>query len=223
MYTRLNGVLGWYNVHTCEWCVRLILSGLSINASRYKVATVTSHFLSLVGAWLPSNACPCKLPLSLSSQELMTLTRTYLSSKTFKFGLSSLQVNNLSSLLLQAFLSVLPSTVVECFSFPSHVSVVTHSGRPLVDSTLVHGVAIAISDQELVGQLERGFIKRTDEGGILTAVFNVSLAGDWGEGKSMHSEHYYSYYTKVYSPGPRSKRQNIIIFWLANPTIFLKR
>lgn len=163
--------------------LRLILAGLSIEASRCKVAMVTSHFLSLVAQWLPSNDCPCKTTLSLFSQELMTLTRTYLSTKTFKFGLSPVQVNNLCSLLLQAFLSVLPPSLVECFSFPSHVHVVTTSGRPLTDSRLVHGVAIATSDVGIDSQVERGVIKRSNERGILTAVFNVSLAGDWEEGK----------------------------------------
>ncbi len=168
-------------MHTKYRLFRLILNGLSIKASHYKVATVTSHFLSLVARWLPSNSCPCKTTLSLSSQELMTLTRTYLYSKTFKFGLSLLQVNRLSSLLLQAFLSVLPPTVVESFSFPSHIHMITHSVRPLTDCTLIHGVAIAIIDKLLMTQVERGLVKHTKEGDILTAVFNVSLAGDWEE------------------------------------------
>ena len=157
------------------------MSGLSIEANRYKVATVTSYFLSLVAQWLRSDTCSCKTPLSLSSKELMSLTRTYLSSKTFKFGLNQQQIEHLSSLLLQAFLSVLPPTIVEYFSFPAHIHVVTHSGQPLVKSTLVHGVAVAISDKQLVAQVEKQLIKRDDDGDILTAVFNVSLAGDFEE------------------------------------------
>ncbi len=174
---------------TCIFCtlvvnyvsIRLITRGLSIEANRYKVATVTSYFLSLVAQWLRSDTCPCKTPLSLSSIELISLTRTYLSSKTFKFGLNQQQVEHLSSLLLQAFLSVLPPTIVEYFSFPAHIHVVTHSGQPLVKSTLVHGVAVAISDKRLVAQVEKQLIKRDNDGDIITAVFNVSLAGDFEE------------------------------------------
>ncbi len=58
---------------------------------------------------------------------------------------------------------------------------VTHSGQPLVKSTLVHGVAVAISDKRLVAQVEKQLIKRDNDGDIITAVFNVSLAGDFEE------------------------------------------
>ena len=168
---------------------RLILSGLDIDKPRYKVAMVTSYALSLVAEWLLSDNCPCKIPLSLAtSQELLCLTCTHVSSKSLKLGLSAGQADHISTLIVQAFLSALPGPAVRHHSFPAHVHVGGCAGQPLEESRLLHGVAIEVNDAQLLAQLEEGgdSIKRTNEGDILTAIFNVSLAGDFEDGKNLN-------------------------------------
>lgn len=164
----------------------LVMSGMLLDKPRYKVAVVTSHTLSMVSEWLCGDSCPCNVSLSLSSsQQLLTLVRGCIVSKSYKFGLTNTQVDHISSLLLQAFLHVLPAEPLELYSFPAHVHVLSQSGCALEESVLLHGVALVISDIQLVAQIEGedDLIRRGDDRGILTAVFDVSLAGDLEESK----------------------------------------
>ena len=162
------------------------MSGMLLEKPRYKVAMATSHTLSMVSEWLRGDSCPCKVTLSLtSSKQLMALVRGGIVSKSYKFGLANSQVDHISSLLLQAFLHALPAVPVEFYSFPAHVHVLTQSGCPLEESVVLHGVSLVTSDTQLIAQIEgeSDVIRRGDDRGILTAVFDVSLAGDSEEGK----------------------------------------
>lgn len=165
----------------------LITSGLQLQKPQRVVATITGHVISMVSEWLRSDGCPCKVDLSLSSsQQLMTLVRGCLISKAYKFGLADSHVGHLSSLLLQAFLHVLPREPLDFYSFPAHVHVTCQSGCSLEQSAMLSGVAMVTNDRQFVGWMGGGqkceLLRGAEGREIPTAVFDVSLAGDSEEG-----------------------------------------
>ena len=88
-------------------CFRLILNGMELGLPRHKVAMVTSHALSLVSEYLGSDRCGCRRPLELSSAEQMiSLIRSCLSSKSALCALGSCELDHISSLLLQVLQSL---------------------------------------------------------------------------------------------------------------------
>lgn len=75
---------------------------MKLGLPRCKVATVTSHALSLVADYLKSEQCECKCELELSSvQHMMSLVRSCICSKTAVCALSRREVDYIASLLLQ--------------------------------------------------------------------------------------------------------------------------
>lgn len=64
---------------------------------------VTGYVMSLVCDWMERDDCPAKRRLNLTStEELVCLVKTFLGSKLAVYGVTSVQLDHLSSLLLQA-------------------------------------------------------------------------------------------------------------------------
>lgn len=93
------------------------MRGLELPYPQYKIAMVTGYVLSRVCDWLESEHCPAKRKLSLgSTDELMSLVKTFLGSKMTVYGMTRSQLDHLSSILLQASS---PTTVVALYSLES--------------------------------------------------------------------------------------------------------
>ena len=89
-------------VCVCVCIHSLILSGLELRAPRAQVAEVTGYVLSLLEEHLNSDLCPAKQTLDLTSvSQLMAVVRTVLRTKSATCGMSVLELDHLSSLLLQ--------------------------------------------------------------------------------------------------------------------------
>ena len=93
---------------------------MELKFPRHQVAMVTSHALSLITAHLCSNSSGTdnflgKQPLDLSSMSEMTsLLRCLLCSKTAVTQLSNVDVDHLTSLLLQVYTQMLSNVVCSC-------------------------------------------------------------------------------------------------------------
>ncbi len=80
----------------------LVINGMDLGLPRHKVAMVTSYALSLVVEYLSSEGCVCRSDLQLSSAgQMMSLLRTFFSSKTAVSHLSNVELDHVTSLLLQ--------------------------------------------------------------------------------------------------------------------------
>lgn len=79
---------------------------------------------------------------------------------------------------------MLPNREMENFSFSEHFYIDPVLFLPLESSQLVTGLALQLSDKHLSKQLNADSTQlvRNNEGNVLTALYNISLAGDL-EGK----------------------------------------
>ena len=105
----------------------LLLKGLELPYPQYKVAMVTGYVLSEVCDWLESACCPARRHLSLSSTgDLMALVKTHLASKLTVYGLTTTQLEHVSSLLLQVWQDIIYSaSCMSCLELFSFMDVVT--------------------------------------------------------------------------------------------------
>ena len=102
-------------IHIAIPCCRLILNGMELGLPRHKVAMVTSHALSLVSDYLGSDQCGSRCHLELSSAEqMMSLIRSCLGSKSALCALSNCELNHIASLLLQVLGSLHESLAFIC-------------------------------------------------------------------------------------------------------------
>lgn len=69
---------------------------------------------------------------------------------------------------------------MEHFSFSEHFHILPVLFLPLESSQLLSGLALTLTDKHLSKQLKSSSfqLRRNNEGGILTVLYNISLAGD---------------------------------------------
>jgi hypothetical protein len=82
--------------------------------------------------------------------------------------------------IIQGFLRVAPSHSEDCFSFSDHLHFVSCLGYAAHESILLGGVVIPRTANDPLPSA----VRRSRDGRILVALFDISLAGDLeGEGK----------------------------------------
>lgn len=163
----------------------LILKGLDLQLPRRQVAAVIGFTMVQAAAHLKSHNCACRLELPMSSEWFMALVRSMLCTRPVS-GLDKTSRDQLASLLLQAFLHIVPApgeTHKFCSKQQFHLhSVVDNSASGF---SMVKGLLIELQDSSLwVDDCcpKELVLKRNGTGNITTALFDISMAGDPSDG-----------------------------------------
>ena len=137
----------------------------------------------------------CRLPVDVASMEtLLSLVNSVIGSKP-ACGLMQHEISLISSLILQSFISSLPSADHNRQMTIPEVQIVTVQSQPISDSHIKQGVLVEAP--EIPATFTRDIhLPRVQsgprEGCVLVALYGISLAGDSEEfvdGRSVHQQH----------------------------------
>ncbi|XP_004461886.1 molecular chaperone MKKS [Dasypus novemcinctus] len=157
---------------TAILCCNLIENVQKIDLSLTTVIRLNKHILSLCTDYLKSETCGCRVPVDFSSTHiLLCLVCSILTSKPACM-LTRKEVGHISALVLRAFLLTIPEKAEEHIILGKSI-IVPLKGQRVVDSTLLPGILIEISEIQLRRVLP---IKKSSA--LKVALFCASLSGD---------------------------------------------
>ncbi|XP_076971342.1 molecular chaperone MKKS [Tamandua tetradactyla] len=169
---------------TAILCCNLIENVQRIGLSLTTVIRLNKHLLTLCTNYLKSEVCGCRVPVDFSSTHiLLCLVRSILTSKPACM-LTTKEIDHISALILRAFLLTIPEKSEEHIILGKSI-IVPLKGQRVIDSTLLPGILIEISEVQLMRMIP---IKRSSA--LKVALFCASLSGDLsdtGEGTVMVS------------------------------------
>lgn len=157
---------------TAILCCNLIENVLRIGLPPTTVIKLNKHLLSLSTNYLKSEFCGCRIPVNFSNTEmLLCLVRSILTSKPACM-LTHKEVDHVSALILKSFLLTIPENVQDRVILGKSI-IVPLKGQRVIDSTVLPGILIEISDVQLMKMLPT---KNSDS--LKVALFCTSLSGD---------------------------------------------
>ncbi|XP_008591325.1 PREDICTED: mcKusick-Kaufman/Bardet-Biedl syndromes putative chaperonin [Galeopterus variegatus] len=157
---------------TAILCCNLIENIQRIGLTPTTVIKLNKQLLSLCTNYLKSQACGCRISVDFSStQILLCLVRSILTSKPACM-LTRKEVDHISALILKAFLLTIPENSEDRIILGKSI-IVPLKGQRVIDSTVLPGILIEISEVQLMKILP---IKKSSA--LRVALFHVSLSGD---------------------------------------------
>lgn len=157
---------------TAILCCNLIENVLRIDLAPTTVIKLNKYLLSLSTNYLKSEFCGCRIPVNFGNTEmLLCLVRSILTSKPACL-LTHQEIDHISALILKSFLLTIPENVQDHIVLGKSI-IVPLKGQRVVDSTVLPGILIEISDVQLMKMLPS---KNSDS--LKVALFCVSLSGD---------------------------------------------
>lgn len=157
---------------TAILCCNLIENVHRIGLTPTTVIKLNKHLLSLCTSYLKSEVCGCRIPVNFSStQILLCLVRSVLTSKPACM-LTRKEIEHISTLILRAFLLTVPENIEGHIILGKSI-IVPLKGQRVIDSTVLPGILIEISEVQLMKILPS---KTSDS--FKVALFRVSLSGD---------------------------------------------
>ncbi|XP_008057772.1 McKusick-Kaufman/Bardet-Biedl syndromes putative chaperonin isoform X2 [Carlito syrichta] len=157
---------------TAILCCNLIENVQRIALTPTTVISLNKHLLSLCTSYLKSEACGCRIPVDFSrTQVLLCLVRSILTSKPACM-LTRKEIDHISALILQAFLLTIPENINDHIILGTSI-IVPLKGQRVVDSTVLPGILIEVSEVQLTRLLPA-----KKSGALKVAVFCTTLSGD---------------------------------------------
>lgn len=150
------------------------------NTKKYGLRTSTAikvykHLVEQCNVYLKGDSCGCKVPVEFSScDSLVALARSMITSKPACM-LDSREMQQISSLITQAFLYSIPcnSSGTACFGRTVTIGI---EGQSVNHSSVFPGLLLDVPEMLLPGDLER-----LGDGPFKVVLFGVSLSGDISE------------------------------------------
>ncbi|XP_057559086.1 molecular chaperone MKKS [Hippopotamus amphibius kiboko] len=157
---------------TAILCCNLVENVQRIGLTPTTVIKLNKHLLSLCTSYLKSEVCGCRIPVDFShTQILLCLVRSIVTSKPACM-LTAKEIDHVSVLILRAFLLTIPENAQDHVILGKSI-IVPLKGQRVIDSTVLPGILIEISEVQLIKILP---IKKSDS--FKVALFCVSLSGD---------------------------------------------
>ncbi|XP_037668349.1 McKusick-Kaufman/Bardet-Biedl syndromes putative chaperonin [Choloepus didactylus] len=157
---------------TAILCCNLIENVQRIDLPLTTVIRLNKHLLSLCTSYLKSEVCGCHVPVDFGSTHiLLCLVHSILTSKPACM-LTTKEIDHISTLILRAFLLTIPEKAEEHIILGKSI-IVPLKGQRVIDSTLLPGILIEISEVQLMRMLP---IKKSSA--LKVALFCASLSGD---------------------------------------------
>ncbi|KAM9847744.1 molecular chaperone MKKS [Aulostomus maculatus] len=153
-------------------CVALTEQAKQSGVRRNVVIGVNKHLLALCTRYLHQEDCWCKVELDFSSQNLITLARSVLSSKPGNM-LTAKETLHISKLAVQAFLLTVPCNSTGTATLGKTVTV-SVQGHSVLDSAVFPGLLVDmpdVFDQE----------GNQPSSPLCVGLFSVSLTGELSE------------------------------------------
>ncbi|KAM6163477.1 molecular chaperone MKKS [Rhynchocyon petersi] len=153
-------------------CCNLIENLQGINVTPAAIIELNKLLLSLCTRYLSSEACGCRVPVDFSSAHiLLCLVRSVITSKP-ACALSRKEADHISALVLRAFLLTVPEQAGDCITLGKIITVPL-KGHKVIDSTVLPGILIEMSDVQLLRLLPT-----QNSSPLKVALFCASLSGE---------------------------------------------
>ena len=160
--------------------LRSSISGTTPPSSRHLQASLVHHILRDVVGYLDSKDCPCRRPLDHSCVgTLVNFVENVLATRSSCcWTVGSLR--HVAMLAVKAFALTLPSDLQQGSIGHEPLRMLAVAGQPTSESQLVEGVLVEAANTFPNDISVEAIPRRGKNGEIVTAIFNVSLAGDVG-------------------------------------------
>ncbi|XP_051868602.1 McKusick-Kaufman/Bardet-Biedl syndromes putative chaperonin [Pristis pectinata] len=163
-------------------CCNLTESAKQLDIPSSHIVNIQKDLLNICMNYLSSEDCSCRIQIDFSNTKmLLSLVRTVINKPTCMLTIK--EADYISSLVLKAFLNIIPSVIGDDVSL-GKMLIIPIEGQTVTDSCVLSGILIEI----FTSQSTRIDTTKLTFGCIKIAVFSVSMSGDVVDSGNGHWE-----------------------------------